>query len=53
MKMALISIVATALCLGVFNACLADDVKVCTDRSTYPPKVVVVCNTCQCPPGYY
>lgn len=28
-------------------------VKQCFDRSTYPPKVVTVCEHCQCPSGYY
>ena len=30
-----------------------DDFRVCTDRRSYPPKVVIVCKGCQCPAGYH
>jgi hypothetical protein len=44
---------AVLLLMAYIPVCDADDVKVCTDRSSYPTKVVVVCSTCQCPAGYY
>jgi len=31
----------------------AQEVEYCFDRTTYPPKVVVIPAGTQCPPGYY
>jgi hypothetical protein len=30
-----------------------DEIKVCTDRTTYPPVIVIVAKGTQCPAGYY
>jgi len=45
------------LCLialvGMDEAHAQEQVRYCYDRSSFPTKVVIVCPTCQCPPGYY
>ena len=53
MKYILLPLMGAAFVWAMSGPVMADDVKVCTDRSSYPTKVVVVCSTCQCPPGYY
>lgn len=48
-----LAVVFLLLAMGFGMEAMANDAKVCTKNTTYPPKIVVVCKTCQCPGGYY
>ena len=51
----LVAAIASVIWLGMAwqEVSAQEDFRVCTDQRTYPPKVVIVCGDCQCPPGYY
>ena len=49
----IVLVFAVLLLMTYVGRAAADDIKVCTNNTSYPPKIVVVCKTCQCPAGYY
>lgn len=49
----LAALLALMVTIFVTDAHAQDDVRVCSNKTTYPEKIVIVCGSCQCPAGYY